>query len=111
MSARPCLLLLAAALLPACSAGPAPPTIHPERYAWTPQERIAEDTGSDVLNVVGTPFYALFKGVGCVASVVIATPVAVGLSLGQREDRALIRSDLDRSVGTNCGGSYALGSW
>ncbi len=109
MTARPWLLLLAA-LLPACSAGHPPPTAQPDRYAWTPQERIAEDTGNDVVNVIGTPFFALVKGVGCVASVVVATPVAIGLGLGQRDDRALIRADLDKGVGANCGGSYVLGS-
>lgn len=103
--------LLLAAVLPACSAGPPPPTAYPDRYAWSPQERVAEDTGNDVINVIGTPFYALVKGVGCVASVVVATPVAIGLGLGQREDRALIRADLDKGVGANCGGSYVLGSW
>lgn len=106
-----CRILLLSALLPACSAGHPPPTVYPDRYAWTPEQRIAEETGSDIVNVVGTPFFALFKGVGCVASVLIATPVAVGLGLGDRDDRALIRADLDKGVGANCGGSYVLGSW
>lgn len=110
MPVRPHVLLLAA-ILPACTAGNPPPTAFPDRDRWTPPERSAENVGNDVLRVVGTPFYALVKGVGCVASVVVATPVAIGLGLSRREDRALIRSELDKGVGANCGGSYALGDW
>ena len=104
-------ILLLAAFMPGCSAGNPPPTAYPDREFWTPPEYSAASVGSDVLQVVGTPFYALAKGVGCVASVVIATPVAIGLGLSQREDRALIRSELDKGVGANCGGSYVLGNW
>ena len=104
-------VLLLAALLPACAAGKAPPDAYVDRDRITPPERTAQDVGSDVIGIVGTPFYALVKGVGCVASVVMATPVAIGLGMTERPDRALIRSELDRGVGANCGGSYALGSW
>lgn len=104
-------ILLLAALLPACAARNPPPNAYLDRDRITPSERTAHDVGSDVISVVGTPFYALVKGVGCVASVVMATPVAIGLGMTDRPDRALIRSELDRGVGSNCGGSYALGSW
>jgi hypothetical protein len=108
MPARHCILLLVA-LLPACAAGSAPPVAYVDRDRLTPPERAAEDVGGGALSVVGTPFFALIKGVGCVASVVIATPVAIVLGLGERPDRALVRSELDRGVGANCGGSYVLG--
>lgn len=96
--------------LGACGAGKIPPESYPNRVAWTGPERIAESSGHDVINAVGTPFFALGKAIGCVATVVLATPVAVGLGLGENPDRVAVRSELDRSVGSNCGGSYVLGA-
>ena len=94
----------------AADAGKAPPVRYPERVAWTPPERAAERSGNDIVSTIGTPFFALTKAIGCVASVLVATPVAIGLELSERPDRLLLRSELDRGVGTNCGGSYRLGT-
>lgn len=97
-------------LLGACAAGKIPPQSQPSRLAWTHPERVAESSGHSVLTIIGTPFFALTKAVGCVATVLVATPVAIGLELGENPDRLLVRSELDRGVGTNCGGSYVLGA-
>jgi hypothetical protein len=106
----PRLLPVLPLLLGACAsgAGNAPATAQPDRAAWSEPERLAERSGSEVVGLVGTPFYALVKGIGCAASVIVATPVAIGLGLTARDDRDLIRANLDKGVGANCGGSYAL---
>jgi hypothetical protein len=97
-----------ALLIGACGAGKIPPQTYPDRATWTYPERVAESSGNQVINFIGTPFYALTKAVGCVATVLVATPVAIGLELGESPDRLAVRSELDRGVGTNCGGSYIL---
>lgn len=104
--------LIGALLLGGCAAdaGKPPPAKYPERVAWTEPERVAERSGNQIVATVGTPFYALTKALGCVASVLVATPVAIGLELSERPDRLQLRSELDRGVGTNCGGSYWLGT-
>lgn len=60
------------------------------------------------VNVVGTPFYALFKATACVASVVIAAPAAGVIALTDRADKGKLRRQLDEGVGHNCRGSYVL---
>jgi hypothetical protein len=97
--------------LGACAAGRTPPAAYPDRALWNEQDRASHSVGHDVLNIIGTPFYALAKGVTCVTTVVVATPVAIGYGLGERPDRALVRAELDRGVGANCGGSYMLGAY
>jgi hypothetical protein len=105
----PRLLLVMLFGLGACTsgAGNAPPE-PTDRTMWSEPERVAEDSGRRTIGLIGTPFYALAKGVGCVLSVVVATPAAIGAGLSAREDRDQIRANLDRGVGANCGGSYAL---
>jgi len=68
----------------------------------------AERKGRGAVNVIGTPFYALFKAVGCVGTVVIAAPAAAVVDLTDRPDKAALRQNLDRGVGHNCGGSWVL---
>ena len=63
---------------------------------------------SAAVNIIGTPFYALFKATACVASVVIAAPAAGLIALTDRPDKAAMRRSLDQGVGENCGGSYLL---
>jgi hypothetical protein len=104
-----CLLLVMLFGLAACASGAGNPPPEPlNQTLWGEPERTAQDSGSRTIGIVGTPFYALAKGVGCVLSVVVATPVAIGLGLSTREDRDQVRANLDRGVGANCGGSYAL---
>ena len=63
---------------------------------------------SAAVNIIGTPFYALFKAVGCVGTVVLAAPAAAVVELADRPDKAEMRQSLDRGVGHNCGGSWVL---
>lgn len=68
----------------------------------------AETERRGAVNAIGTPFYALFKAVGCVGTVVIAAPAAAVVELTDRADKAALRQSLDRGVGHNCGGSWVL---
>ena len=68
----------------------------------------AERRGRGAVNVIGTPFYAVFKAVGCIGTVVLAAPAAAVVELTDREDKAQLRQSLNRGVGHNCGGSYVL---
>jgi hypothetical protein len=95
--------------LGACAAA-GPPAVPVDRTEWSQPERVAEDAGAQVLTVVGTPFYALFKGVACVASTLLAAPASAGLALSDRPDRDIVRAHLNEGVGQNCGGSYVLGN-
>ena len=94
----------------ACAAGKEPAPLQPNRATWSYTEQRSHAVGVDVINVIGTPFYALAKGVTCVLTTAVAVPVAIGLGLTERPDRASARSELDRGVGANCGGSYVLGA-
>ena len=60
------------------------------------------------VNVVGTPFYALFKAVACVGTVAIAGPTAGLVELTARPDKAQMQRSLGAGVAHNCGGSYVL---
>ncbi|MFO1070622.1 MAG: hypothetical protein U1E14_19050 [Geminicoccaceae bacterium] len=100
-----------AVLLAGCAAGNPPPTYLPDTTNLDEPVRVADGVGDQVLTVVGTPFYALAKGVGCVATVLVATPVAIGYGLSTRDDRALVRAELNRGVGANCGGSYVMAGY
>jgi hypothetical protein len=101
-------MALLVVLLGACSQTPS------ERQTafGTPQATAvsaeAERRGRGAVNVIGTPFYALFKAVGCVGTVVLAAPAAAVLELTDRADKAAMRQSLNRGVGHNCGGSYVL---
>lgn len=64
--------------------------------------------GSTAVAIVGTPFFAVFKAVTCVATVVVAAPTAGLIALTNRTDKARMRRSLDQGVGENCGGPYYL---
>jgi hypothetical protein len=57
---------------------------------------------------VGTPFYLLFKGVVCVASVAVAAPVAAVAALSESYYAPIARRELGDGVGKNCGPPYVL---
>jgi hypothetical protein len=64
--------------------------------------------GSTAVAIVGTPFFAVFKAVTCVATVVVAAPAAGLIALTDNPDRYEMRRSLDDGVGHNCGGPYYL---
>lgn len=112
---RPTALVLAAAMLAACSHSPT------ERQAALPPagQQVAEPhwidaqarrNATSTVNVIGTPFYALFKATACVATAVIAAPTAGVIGLTNRPDKARMRRQLDDGLAANCGGSYVLRS-
>jgi len=75
-----------------------------------PGEQSATATARQVVNGVGTPVHAVIKGVGCVATTVVAVPLASLAQInGEPQDRAL-QEDAYKTVGRTCGGSYVLGA-
>ena len=60
------------------------------------------------VNVIGSPFYGLFKAVACVGSVAIAAPTAALIELTTRPDKVAMRRSLDAGVAHNCGGPAVL---
>jgi hypothetical protein len=104
-------LMTMALLLPLVAACSQTPTERqtafgaPQATAVSPE---AERGGRSAVTVIGTPFYALFKAVGCVGTVVLAAPAAAVVELADRPDKAEMRQSLDRGVGHNCGGSWVL---
>ncbi|MDX6749143.1 hypothetical protein SH611_04930 [Geminicoccaceae bacterium 1502E] len=65
-------------------------------------------SGRPAVGIIGTPFYALFKGVACVATVTVAAPAAAAMQLTDRRDKEEVRQSLDDGVGRNCGGAWSL---
>jgi hypothetical protein len=73
-----------------------------------PGEQSATATARQVVNGVGTPVHAVIKGAGCVATTVVAVPLA---SLSQITGEPQAQQDeAYRAVGRTCGGSYVLGT-
>ena len=73
-----------------------------------PGEQSATATARQVVNGVGTPVHAVIKGVGCVATTVVAVPLA---SLSQITGEPQARQEeAYQTVGRTCGGSYVLGT-
>jgi hypothetical protein len=64
--------------------------------------------GDAVVSAVGTPFYLVFKGVVCVASVAIAAPVAGLVALSDSRYAPEVQESLGDGVSQNCGPPYVL---
>ncbi len=112
--------ILAICLIGACSytgterqaAVPPMSAAAPGAIAPTYRGPVAQATvpraAATTVNVVGTPFYALFKAVACVGTVAIAGPTAGLVGLTARPDKAEMQRSLGAGVAHNCGGSYVL---
>jgi hypothetical protein len=75
-----------------------------------PGEQSSSATARQILNTVGTPVHAVIKGVSCVASGVVAVPLASAFQItGTPQDQGL-QNDTYKTVGRVCGGSYVLGT-
>jgi hypothetical protein len=73
-----------------------------------PGEQSATATARQVVNGVGTPVHAVLKGAGCVATTVVAVPLA---SLAQITGEPQARQEeAYQAVGRTCGGDYVLGA-
>lgn len=96
------LLALSLALSACASGNPASDVL--------PGEQSATGTARQVVNGVGTPVHAVMKGVGCVATTVVAVPLAsLAQIAGTPQDRSL-QEDAYKTVGRTCGGDYVLGA-
>jgi hypothetical protein len=94
-------VLMGALALGACQTAP----------TETPEAVRAEDRvhpGDAVVSAVGTPFYAVFKGVVCVASVVVAAPIAAVTALSDSRYAPEVQASLGDGVSQNCGPPYVL---
>jgi hypothetical protein len=97
--------LVATLVLAGCAA--TAPTLPPDAPA-TRKEDQGVHAGDTVVSVVGTPFYLIFKGAACIASVAIAAPTA---GLGALSDSTLgtkLTRNLGDGVNWNCGPPYVL---
>jgi hypothetical protein len=64
--------------------------------------------GDAVVSAVGTPFYLIFKGVVCVASVALAAPVAGLTALSDSRYAPEVQATLGDGLSQNCGPPYVL---
>lgn len=104
------IVLAAAVVVSACAQTQQPGLVTAEAPIFVRAEPspVARRNAAGTVNVIGTPFYALFKAVACVGSVVVAAPTAGLVALTDRHDRHAIQANLHRGVGLNCGGSWVL---
>jgi hypothetical protein len=73
-----------------------------------PGEQSATATARQVMNGVGTPVHAVIKGASCLATTVVAVPLASWAQVaGEPQSR---QEEAYQSVGRTCGGSYVLGA-
>ncbi len=75
-----------------------------------PGEHSSTATAKSVLNTVGTPFFAVGKGVACVATAVVAVPTVGAAQILDRPADHELQRQAYRGVGKTCGGSYRLGN-
>ena len=69
---------------------------------------LAARAGGRAVSVVGTPFFLVFKGAVCVASLAVAAPVSALVALSGRPEKEVFRQGLGEAVGMNCGPPYIL---
>ena len=99
----PALLLALILALQACAANDRASDV-------LPGEQSATGGAREVINALGTPVHALVKGASCVATGVVAVPLASAFQItGSPQDRGL-QQDTYKTVGRTCGGSYVLGA-
>jgi hypothetical protein len=72
------------------------------------RESVAVHPGDAVVSAVGTPFYVVFKGVVCVASVALAAPVAGFAALSDSRVVPEVQTTLGDGVSQNCGPPWVL---
>ena len=60
------------------------------------------------VNAVATPVYAVLKAPVCVATVLIAAPLAGITAFAQTEESQDLRQGLDDGIAQNCGPPYTL---
>ena len=102
---RPIVMLLGALSLGGCQS--AIQTSSPDTPR-TGGHEVTMRPGDAVVSVVGTPFYMIFKGVVCVASVAVGAPVAAVAALSESRFAPEARRGIGDGVSENCGPPYVL---
>jgi hypothetical protein len=74
-----------------------------------PGERSATGNARAFVNGVGTPVHAALKGATCVATTVVAIPLASLSQITGDPQSPGAQEEAYQAVGRTCGGSYALG--
>ena len=92
--------LIGALALGACQTAP--------RDGTSTRENATVHPGDAVVSAVGTPFYVVFKGVVCVASVALAAPVAGFAALSDSRLVPEVQTTLGDGVSQNCGPPWVL---
>jgi hypothetical protein len=72
------------------------------------ERRLVMHPGDAAVSAVGTPFYLVFKGAVCVASVAIAAPVAAIAAMSESRHAPVARRELGDGIAQNCGPPYVL---
>lgn len=72
-----------------------------------PGEHSATATARQVVNGIGTPVHAVMKGASCVATTVVAVPLASWEQITGEPQSS--QEESYQTVGRTCGGSYVLG--
>jgi hypothetical protein len=78
------------------------------RDEMSTRESATVHPGDAVVSAVGTPFYVVFKGVVCVASVALAAPVAGFAALSDSRLVPEVQTTLGDGVSQNCGPPWVL---
>lgn len=94
------LLLCLVMLATGCASSDGPNDVLPGEASPTARAK-------SVVKVAGTPVHVALKGAACVATTVVALPIASAATITD-DDR--LRRDTYRTVGDTCGGSWTLGS-
>jgi hypothetical protein len=99
---RPWIALIACATAVAGCQTPPPETAAPGHRT------VAVHPGDAAVSAVGTPFFLVFKGAFCAASLAIAAPVAAIAAMSESSYAPAARRDLGDGVAQNCGPPYVL---
>ncbi|MGH7263596.1 MAG: hypothetical protein ACREMB_01925 [Candidatus Rokuibacteriota bacterium] len=97
---------LLALALAGCAARSRPVSAYGTAYEPAAGERAA--VARDVLNVVATPFYVVFKAAVCATTLVLAVPAAAVVSVTDPASESWQRQNLDEGVAENCGPPWVL---
>jgi hypothetical protein len=104
--ARRVVIGLLALSIAACATAPGGPLPAPGSAAAPPPGAVS--VGSQVVAVIGTPFYFIYKTVVCGATLVVAPPMSGLVAATDRDDRQVIRRRIDEGTTQNCGGPWYL---
>jgi hypothetical protein len=104
--ARRVVIGLLALSITACATAPSGPT--PAAGPAPAPPAAAVSVGSQLVAVIGTPFYQIYKTGVCAATLVVAPPMSGLVAMTDRDDRQVIRRRIDEGTTQNCGGSWIL---